>query len=39
VVTVMAPEVPPGDYSLRLTFQQPGTTRIATSETAIRIED
>jgi len=39
LLTVMAPEVPPGDYSLLLTFREPGTTRIATSETAIRVED
>ena len=39
LVTVAPPEAPAGDYSLLLTFREPGTTRIATSETAIRIED
>jgi VWFA-related protein len=39
LVTVVPPEASAGDYTLRLTFREPGTTRSAYAETAIRIED
>jgi hypothetical protein len=37
LVTVVPPEAHAGDYSLRLTFRQPGTAQSATSETTVRL--
>lgn len=35
LITVVAPEAPVGDYAFRLTFVEPGTGRVVTTQSAI----
>ena len=39
LMTVVPPRASPGDYTLRLTFRDPGTGRTSLSETAIVLEE
>lgn len=39
LLTVVPPDTPTGDYTMRLTFRAPGTSLSAQSETEVRLED